>query len=84
MASVIYHQQKNVMLIKKIINTPSIQNENPEKLDGNEYKKTFKTKLYTIGVDNNFSRESGKHEHEKIDVNIAVRQTISNGIKRIC
>jgi len=45
-------------------------------------QKTCKAKLYTIGVDNKFSRESGTHEHENIDTNIIVRQTISNGIKR--
>ncbi|KAE9538197.1 hypothetical protein AGLY_006169, partial [Aphis glycines] len=45
-------------------------------------EKTCKAKLYTIGAENNFSRESGTHEHENIDTNIIVRQTISNGIKR--
>ncbi|KAL4153787.1 hypothetical protein QTP88_001620 [Uroleucon formosanum] len=40
------------------------------------------SKLYTIGVDYNFSRESGTHTHESIDTNIIVRQKISNGIKR--
>jgi len=50
-------------------------------LDGNAYK-TFKSKLFTIGVDNNFSWESGTHEHEMIDTDMIVQQTISNGIER--
>jgi len=39
-------------------------------------RKTCIEKLYTIGVDYNFSRESGTYPHESIDTNIIIRKRL--------
>jgi len=80
--SFIYSQRKNVLLVKNNYKYSKYTELKSGETGWKCIQKTCKAKLYTIGVDNNFSRESGTHEHENIETNIIVRQTISNGIKR--
>jgi len=80
--SVIYSQRKNVLLVRNNYKYFKSQKLKSGEIGWRCVQKTCKAKLFTVGVDNNFSRESGTHVHENIDTSIIVRQTISNGIKR--
>lgn len=80
--SVIYSQRKNVLLVRNNYKYFKSKELKSGEIGWRCVQKTCKAKLYTAGVDNNISRESGTHVHENIDTNIIVRQTISNGIKR--
>jgi len=80
--SFIYSQRKNVLLVKNNYKYSKYTELKSGETGWKCIQKTCKAKLYTIGVDNNFLRESGTHKHENIETNIIVRQTIINGIKR--
>jgi hypothetical protein len=80
--SFIYSQRKTVLLMKNNYKYSKYTEFKSGEIGWKCIQKTCKAKLYTIGIDNNFLRESGTHEHENIDTNIIARQTISNEIKR--
>ncbi|KAE9543670.1 hypothetical protein AGLY_002066 [Aphis glycines] len=82
MGEIFISQRKNVRLLKNNYKYSKYTELKSGETGWKCIQKTCKTKLYTFGADNNFSRESGTHEHENIETNIIVRQTINNGIKR--
>lgn len=79
---VVFIQRENVLLVKNNYKYSTHTELISGKIGWKCIQKTCFAKLYTIGVDYNFSRESRTHPHENIDINIIVRLKISNGIKR--
>lgn len=80
--SVMYSQRKNVLLVKNNFKYSKYVELKSGEIGWKCIDKSCKAKLYTIGIDHVFSRESGTHSHENNETNIVVRQTISNNLKR--